>query len=107
MLTQIKYYEVFTKKQLAMMSPHFTQIAQVICPECGCIMSINKEIHRIMPDGRLSPSLVCPHCPFHKFAQLKDYPHRSIHELTKVKPEDYDKRVGISEGSLQRDKQTP
>ena len=45
------------------------------CPECSRVMTIGLSVHTIMPDGRLSPSLVCPFspCAFHVMAMLEGW----------------------------------
>ena len=49
--------------------------AVVGCPMCGKVMTVGLAIHTIHPDGRLSPSLVCPFkpCLFHVMARLEDW----------------------------------
>lgn len=47
--------------------------ATVSCPDCGRGASLSD--HEIAVDGKVSPSLVCPHdgCGFHEFVQLEGW----------------------------------
>lgn len=48
----------------------FVKTAVVTCG-FGHTGTANPKIHRIAPDGMLSPSWVCPFkCPWHEFARL-------------------------------------
>lgn len=43
------------------------------CPDCGRLFCLAK--HRIADDGRVSPSVVCPHgCGFHVGMTLQGWP---------------------------------
>ena len=59
--------------------PSSTPGAVVVCPECGCAMSIGGgvtfgSVHDIDVDGTVSPSVVCYNCSWHVFVRLVGWP---------------------------------
>lgn len=57
----------------------------VDCPKCG--KSFTLENHGIQEDGRVNPSVVCPHakCPYHEFAILENWNRPAQKETGKHK----------------------
>lgn len=45
--------------------------AIIMCPGCGNDVAIGRA-HTIEADGLLSPSMVCPICPFHEYVRLAE-----------------------------------
>jgi len=47
--------------------------ANVSCPKCGWIISLSR--HKILDDGSVVPSLVCPYesCTFHDYVKLEGW----------------------------------
>lgn len=48
--------------------------AVVVCPDCGKDGSLSRSVHTVGSDGGVTPSFVCPHCPFHEWVALADWP---------------------------------
>lgn len=48
--------------------------AEVCCPECGRVAMIGAN-HKVLEDGTVQPSDVCPFppCTFHQFIKLDDW----------------------------------
>lgn len=40
------------------------------CPECGKEGTLAKGTHTVEPDGRVSPSYICPLCHWHGWVRL-------------------------------------
>lgn len=47
--------------------------AVIVCPGCGVDVGVSRLVHTIAPGGALTPSMICPHCPFHEWVTLEDY----------------------------------
>jgi C4-type Zn-finger protein len=48
-------------------------IATLWCPGCDKEVSVSRAVHAVSDDGVVSPSMVCPHCPFHEFIRLEGW----------------------------------
>lgn len=46
------------------------------CPSCAVELGLD---HRVEEDGRVVPSVVCPHCSFHDMVALEMW-DRGVHE---------------------------
>jgi DNA-directed RNA polymerase subunit RPC12/RpoP len=49
------------------------RLGEFRCPQCKTIVAISSKIHSIAEDGTLTPSMVCPHCPFHEWIKLEGW----------------------------------
>lgn len=47
--------------------------ATLWCPKCDNEVGLGNKTHTITDDGMVSPSVICPHCDFHEFIQLKGW----------------------------------
>lgn len=45
----------------------------VCCPKCQRVSTLSSDVHRVAETGEVSPSFVCPHCPWHVFVRLGDW----------------------------------
>jgi hypothetical protein len=45
--------------------------ALIACPDCGLVLSLRE--HAVHPDGRVSPSVLCPRCEFCEIVRLEAY----------------------------------
>lgn len=44
--------------------------AQIACPGCGLVATLNPADHQIDDNGNVTPSVDCPNCEFHKTIKL-------------------------------------
>jgi hypothetical protein len=53
----------------------FQVLAVITCPGCKHEWILSGKVHKVMADGSVAPSVVCPleGCGFHEFVTLKDW----------------------------------
>jgi C4-type Zn-finger protein len=48
-------------------------LVTLVCPGCGKEVAVSRAVHSIAADGAVTPSMVCPHCPFHEWVSLENW----------------------------------
>lgn len=49
------------------------EVAIVGCPTCSHVASLTARTHRVLSDGTVRPSFVCPGCDFHAYIRLENW----------------------------------
>ncbi len=53
--------------------PVLKRTAAIVCPQCGRLFSLVKN-HAVGQGGVVTPSVVCPYCPWHMNVRLVGWP---------------------------------